>query len=199
MTKNQSFKFDTKPSNQIGKGAFSQNLFCRNKPNFNHPNITPTPYDRVTYSDLQPNPKNGTNPNKPNFRQVASKPWRRRMPIPNTLNPHSFQENPVFLKILFLGFKPNFPTQRNTANSCSGGTYNNLLPELRQKNKPKTNPNKPNFPAALLSTFYRPTLSGQRPAAQFRLTSGAISVTVIPLSNSIRKEYNLILRSPCYV
>ncbi len=59
-----------KPSLFSGKGTLSRNLFLRNKANFNHPNITPTPYDRVTYSYLQPNPKNGTNPNKANLKPI---------------------------------------------------------------------------------------------------------------------------------
>ena len=99
-----------KPSLFLGETSFSGNLFLRNKPNFNHSNITTTSYITVVYNDSQTKPKNGANPNKPNlkpiskpqnrrfsiasakenkskqtqskanFHQVASKPWRRWMP-----------------------------------------------------------------------------------------------------------------------
>ncbi|HEG42634.1 MAG TPA: hypothetical protein ENH94_01145 [Phycisphaerales bacterium] len=73
MTKTKHFEFDTKASLFSEKPAKSHNLFYRNKPNFNHPNITSTPCDRETYNDLQANPKNGTNPNKANLKPIPKK------------------------------------------------------------------------------------------------------------------------------
>ena len=65
------------------------------------------------------------------------------------IKPSLFQRIPVFLKILFLGNKPNFPDPGNTATPCSSSPYNDLLPEFRQKkrtqNEPKRTQFKPNF------------------------------------------------------
>ncbi|HEG44623.1 MAG TPA: hypothetical protein ENH94_11310 [Phycisphaerales bacterium] len=56
-----------------------------------------------------------------------------------------FSGEPMFLKILFLGSKPNFPTQRITTTTCKGETYNNLHPQTNKKSKPNPNPIKANF------------------------------------------------------
>ena len=40
----------------------------------------------------------------------------------------------------FMENKANFPTQRNTATTCSGSAYSNLFPEIPQKSKPNPNP-----------------------------------------------------------
>ena len=56
----------TKPSLFSGEPANSQNLFLRNKPNFNYLNIIATSYITVVYNALQTKPKTGTNPNKAN-------------------------------------------------------------------------------------------------------------------------------------
>ncbi len=129
MTKNQSFTFDTKPSNQIGKGAFSRNLFLRNEPNFISIKFTATSYTTVGYNDLQPKPKNGTKPNEANLK-----------PIPNTLNPHFFWESPRFYYPLICKSKPNFKSLELSATSCSGYTYNDFHPQTNKKSKPNPNP-----------------------------------------------------------
>ena len=167
----------------------------KNKVNFNSVKLTATSYSERAYNDLSPKTQNGTKPNKPNLK-----------PISNTIKPSLFSEESANPQNLFFAKRTQFQGVKSVASNCYRKVYNALQskgnePKRTQLKpiKPNPNPIKANFPAALLSTFYRSTLSGQRPAAQFRLTSGAISVTVIPLSNSIRKEYNLILRSPCYV
>ena len=58
---------------------------------------------------------------------------------------------PVFLKILFLGNKPNFPTQRITTTTCKRSTYNDLHPQNHKKSKPNPNPIKAN-PNPIYST-----------------------------------------------
>jgi hypothetical protein len=76
-------------------------------------------------------------PIKPNF-FTSSKP--NFSPLHRRGFPLLFQRVPVFLKNLFLGSKPNFPTQRITATTCKRGTYNDFHPQTNKKNKPKTNP-----------------------------------------------------------
>ncbi|KKK56447.1 hypothetical protein LCGC14_3064440, partial [marine sediment metagenome] len=125
----------------LGEPALLRNLFLRNKANSATSKLTITYCSRGTYNDLQTKPQNGANPNKPNLK-----------PISNTLKPSLFPEKPSFLLPLICKNKPNFTNPRITATYCSRSAYDDLLPELRQKNKPNTNPNKPNF---LLSTFYR--------------------------------------------
>ncbi len=56
----------------LGKPALLRNLFLRNEPNSNNANFTANPYSRDIYNDLQPKPKNGTNPNEPNQSQFQS-------------------------------------------------------------------------------------------------------------------------------
>ncbi len=51
-----------------------------------------------------------------------------------------FQGIPVFLKILFLGSKPNFPTQRIATTTFKRGTYNDFHPQTNKKSKPNPNP-----------------------------------------------------------
>ncbi len=51
----------------LGKPALSQNLFLRNKPNFNHLNISVTSCVTVRYNALRTKHKIGTNPIKANF------------------------------------------------------------------------------------------------------------------------------------
>jgi hypothetical protein len=63
------FENTTKPSLFSGEPPFPGNLLLRNKPNFNHSNITATSYMTESYNALQTKPKNGANPNKPNFRR----------------------------------------------------------------------------------------------------------------------------------
>ena len=60
-------------STKTGNSAISQTLYLRNKPNFNHSNITATSYVTVAYDTSQTKPQNGANPNKPNF-FTTSKP-----------------------------------------------------------------------------------------------------------------------------
>ena len=60
-----------------------------------------------------------------------------------------FQGIPVFLKILFLGSKPNFPTQRITATTCKRGTYNDLHAQKHKKSKPNPNPIQTQFAALI--------------------------------------------------
>ncbi len=57
------------PSCFQGRTALFQNLFLRNKPNFNDLNITVTSYGTTAYNDLHPKSQNGTNPNKANQSQ----------------------------------------------------------------------------------------------------------------------------------
>ena len=66
MTKSQSFKFNTKPSDISGKGALSRNLFLRNEPNLSNQKFTTNPYGIEGYNDFRPKTQNGTNPNEPN-------------------------------------------------------------------------------------------------------------------------------------
>ena len=138
MTKSQSFKFDIKPSFFLGEPADSQNLFLRNEPNLSNQKFTTNPCGIDGYNAFQRITKNGTNPNEANFSPLH----RRGFP------PLS-QRIPVFLKILFLGSKANFPTQRITATTCKRGTYNDLHPQNHKKSKPNPNPiqtqSKPNF------------------------------------------------------
>ncbi len=70
--------------------------------------------------------------------------------VPEAVNTRRFfRQSPVLQKILFLGNKPNFPTQRITATSCNGYTYNDFYPQTNNKSKPNPNPkqsqSKPNF------------------------------------------------------
>ncbi|HEG43613.1 MAG TPA: hypothetical protein ENH94_06150 [Phycisphaerales bacterium] len=51
-----------------------------------------------------------------------------------------FQGIPVFLKILFLGSKPNFLNPRITTTTCKRGTYNDFHPQTNKKSKPNPNP-----------------------------------------------------------
>ncbi len=51
-----------------------------------------------------------------------------------------FQGIPVFLKILFLGNKPNFLNPRITTTTCKRGTYNDFYPQTNKKSKPNPNP-----------------------------------------------------------
>ncbi len=57
-----------KPSLFSGETSFSGNLFLRNKPNLSSLKLTATTCCMGTYNDLQTKPKNGANPNKPNFK-----------------------------------------------------------------------------------------------------------------------------------
>ena len=56
-----------------GNAHYLQNLFLRNKPNFNHSNITATSYVTLGYDTSQTKPKNGANPNKPNQSQFKKR------------------------------------------------------------------------------------------------------------------------------
>ncbi|KKM94403.1 hypothetical protein LCGC14_1198590 [marine sediment metagenome] len=138
MTKSQSFKFDIKPSFFLGEPADSQNLFLRNEPNLSNQKFTTNPCGIDGYNAFQRITKNGTNPNEANFSPLH----RRGFPLLS-------RRIHAFLKILFLGSKPNFPTQRITATTCSGNTYNDFYPQTNKKSKPNPNPiqtqNKPNF------------------------------------------------------
>ena len=124
-----------KPSLFQDRTALLRNLFMRNKANFNRPNLTANPCSRYTYNDLHPKTQNGTKPNKANLK-----------PIPNTLKPSPFSGEPPFSSTLICKNKPNFPTQRITATTCKRSTYDDLHPQTNKKNKPNTNPIKPNFP-----------------------------------------------------
>ncbi|HEG44188.1 MAG TPA: hypothetical protein ENH94_09090 [Phycisphaerales bacterium] len=122
----------------LDKNVISRNKNMKNKANLTGPNFTATPCGIGSYSDFHPKIQNGTKPNKANFSPLH----RRGFPLLS-------RRIHAFLKILFLGSKPNFPTQRITATTCSGNTYNDFYPQTNKKNKPKTNPkqtqNKPNF------------------------------------------------------
>ena len=134
----------------------------KNKANFTSLKITASPYSRTTYNYLSTKTQNGTKPNKANLKPIlARRPVgvvvfnkKRKIPplnpnpyplTPNNRIPSLFPDKPLKSHNLFMGFKPNFPDQRNTANSCCESAYSNLLPKFRQKNKPNTNPNKANF------------------------------------------------------
>ncbi len=80
--------------------------------------------------------------------------------------PSLFQRVPVFLKILFLGSKPNFPTQRITATTCKRGTYNDLHLQNHKKSKPNPNPIQTQFQTqSQLSTVTCLPFSYLRPKA----------------------------------
>ena len=70
MTKTQYFEFGIKPSLFSGEPALSKNLFMRNKANFNGVKLTATSCCKKAYNDLSPKTKNGTNPNKANFKNA---------------------------------------------------------------------------------------------------------------------------------
>ena len=138
MTKSQSFKFDTKPSDISGKGAFPRNLFCRNKPNFNTSNITATSYSTVGYNAFQRITKNGTNPNKANPK-----------PISNTTKPSLFSGGSWVFKNTFSGKQTQFPESENPYNYLQKRYLQRFTPPNQQKkqtqSKPKANPIKANF------------------------------------------------------
>ena len=165
MTKSQSYKFDTKPLLFSGKGAFSRNLFLRNEPNFNSSKCIASTYSSVSYNVSQPKTKNGTNPNEPNFRQVASKPWRRRISKGIT---KLFREILAFLKHFFWEANPISKTRKSLQVLAVEVLTTIYALNSTKKANPIQTQSKPNY---LLSTFYRSTLSGQRPAV---LSSGKI-------------------------
>ncbi len=120
-----------------GEPANPSTLIWRNEPNFNTSNIIVTSYITVGYNDFFQNSTKKTNPIKANFRQVASKPWRRRR---NTGITGLFREILAFLKTLFMESKPNFKTLRPILTPEKKGTYNNLCPQKHKKSKPNPNP-----------------------------------------------------------
>ena len=74
-----------------------------------------------------------------------------------------FQGIPVFLKILFLGNKPNFLNPRITTTTCKRGTYNDFHPQTNKKSKPNPNPIKANFKHPKTLTFSRRTRKFREP------------------------------------
>ncbi|HEG44243.1 MAG TPA: hypothetical protein ENH94_09365 [Phycisphaerales bacterium] len=74
----QGSKRATKTSFFSGEPAFLQNLFLRNKANFNSVKLTATSYNTVAYNTSKTKPKNGANPNKPNQSQFQN-PQNRRL------------------------------------------------------------------------------------------------------------------------
>ncbi len=67
---------------------------------------------------------------------------------------------------LFYGKRTQFRQPNSTANSCNKVTYNALRPKGNEPKRTQLKPIKANLFVLLLSTFYRSTLSGQRPATQ---------------------------------
>jgi len=78
MTKNQSFTFDTKPSNQIGKGAFSRNLFLRKQTQF--------PNSENHYNYLQKRYLQRFTPPNQQKKQTQSKPNQSQFSCRSTLH-----------------------------------------------------------------------------------------------------------------
>lgn len=197
----------TKTAPFLDKNMISANKNMKNKANLNRQKFTATSCSTVNYNDFSPKTQNGTKPNKANFRQVASKPWRRRMPISNTTKPSLLLGKRTLLGNLYLRNKPNFNHSNIIATSYTTVVYN----DLQTKPKNGANPNKPNqsqFQKPKNHRFQRNPAGKTNPikanlrgskSAQFRLTLIAISVTVMLLSNPIRKEKRSNTKSLCYV
>ena len=146
--KTRASKFDTKPSLFSGESLVLRNLFLRNKPNFNHSNITATSYITVVYNTYKTKPKNGANPNKPNLK-----------PISSTTKPSLFPGEPANSSTLICKNKPNYEHLDVNITVCKKKGYKGFSLKIYQKNKPKTNPiqsqskpiPKPHFSAELFS------------------------------------------------
>ena len=65
---------------------FFQNKIMRNKANFKDPYLTASTFNRDTYNDSHPKTKNGTNPNKPNFKTERSPVFQKNKKMENEPN-----------------------------------------------------------------------------------------------------------------
>ncbi len=84
----------------------AKNLFMRNEPNFNNTNSTANPYSSDIYNDLQPKPKNGTKPIKPNFRNGKSPCLPKIKKMENEPNFCLLRPSLCFLDWILLLYEP---------------------------------------------------------------------------------------------
>ncbi len=80
QTQSKPISNTTKPSFLLGNSAKLKTLLLRNKANFNSLKLTATTCCIGTYNDLKTKPKNGANPNKPNF-FTTSEPLLQFLPF----------------------------------------------------------------------------------------------------------------------
>ncbi|HEG43316.1 MAG TPA: hypothetical protein ENH94_04620 [Phycisphaerales bacterium] len=134
----------SKRTSKTGNHVISEHKKMKNEANFNSIKLTVTSCSRGGYNDFAPKTQNGANPNKANLKPISARSF--------------FRESLGLQKNLFMGSKPNFKNQENTASTCKRETYPNLHPQTNRKSKPnpnpikaKPNPIKANFSAELIS------------------------------------------------
>ena len=131
MTKTQHFKFDTISLLFSGKGAFSHNLFCRNEPNFNCSISTATSYNKRVYNASHPKPKNGTNPNEPNFFTTSKPHFSAKL----------FSEIPWITKKPFYGKQTQFQKPGKHCKYLQKRDLHQFTPTNQQQKQTQSKPN----------------------------------------------------------
>ncbi len=114
---------------------------------------------------------------------------------PNPILARSFFRKSLGLqKNLFMGSKPNFKNQENTASTCKRETYTNLHPQTNNKSKPNPNPIQTQFQTqSQLSTLYfLPSYSlgptARRPIQTQSTCRGETQRRRMPISDSVHPQ-----------
>ncbi len=184
----------------LGKPSLSRNLFLRNEPNFNNANSTANPYSSDIYNDLQPKPKNGTNPNEANFKkekpQHSSETQTKNFFMESKANFRN-ANSPVFQNNKKSGKRTQFQGVKSAASNCCRKVYNALLPKGNEPKRTQLKPIKANFAEKILQELK--TKDQKLKTKSPLVASPSRPCYTTGLEFGAKRETVLISRKTCYV